>query len=220
MLEMITLAPLVSLALGLTGVVVGLLVGHFVLPAARRGRRLQTALDALHREHEDYRRQVTEHFDKTAVLVGDLTASYKAVYDHLASGARQLRHPALAGPAFKTPRLIVDGSAEPAGAGLPREPFAREDVPASRVVPAAPRPAPEPPAGASVPAQPPSSRPAFAGGTPAVPPLAAASVGPPAVAPAGPRPADPSPPLDVPARDATRADPAPPMEGAGGRRDA
>lgn len=125
MLEMITLAPLVSVTLAVVGIVAGLIVGHFALPAARRGRRLQTALDELQREHETYRHQVTAHFEKTAVLIGDLTASYKAVYDHLASGARDLAQPALAGPVFQT-RLIVDGSTDRGGADLPEEPFARE----------------------------------------------------------------------------------------------
>ena len=82
--------PIVAAALFLGGIVAGLAVGVFVLPAARRSKRLQTELDTAQAEHAQYKEGVTQHFHKTAELVGDMTRSYKAVYDHLADGAHAL----------------------------------------------------------------------------------------------------------------------------------
>ncbi len=79
-----------SVAVFVVGMACGLLAGHFVLPGQRRSRRLQAELDKALEEHTAYKASVTNHFHKTAELVGQLTESYKSVYDHLASGARSL----------------------------------------------------------------------------------------------------------------------------------
>ena len=126
MLEMIQDAPLVSLGLLAVGLVLGLVAGNFALPSVRRARRLQTEIETLRGEQERYQYQVTEHFQTTAVLLGDLTSSYKAVYEHLASGARSLSDPALSAHGFGVPRLIVDG-VEPDR--LPQEPIAHDTDP-------------------------------------------------------------------------------------------
>jgi uncharacterized membrane-anchored protein YhcB (DUF1043 family) len=108
------------------GLGAGLLLGHFVLPSAQRARRLQEEVDNLRAAHDRYQQRVTEHFQTTAVLIGDLTSSYKAVYEHLAAGARTLSDPALSGPGFGAPRLIVDSAEEAAPpaeeAGAPEAP--------------------------------------------------------------------------------------------------
>lgn len=44
----------------------------------------------LKRENEKFRNEVTEHFVETAQLINQLTDSYKAVFDHLSSGAEKL----------------------------------------------------------------------------------------------------------------------------------
>jgi len=44
----------------------------------------------LKRENEKFRNEVTEHFVETAQLINQLTDSYKAVFDHLSSGADKL----------------------------------------------------------------------------------------------------------------------------------
>ena len=135
MLEMIQDAPLVSLGLLVVGLVLGLVAGNFALPSVRRARRLQTEIETLRGEQERYQYQVTEHFQTTAVLLGDLTSSYKAVYEHLASGARSLSDPALSAHGFGVPRLIVDG-VEPDR--LPQEPIAHDTDPLAAPVPSAP----------------------------------------------------------------------------------
>jgi len=143
MIETIQAAPFVTLGLLAIGLALGLIAGIFVLPAAGRARRLQAEIERLRGDHDRYQRSVTDHFQTTAVLVGDLTSSYKAVYEHLASGARTLSDPALSSHGFGAPRLIVDG-AEPDR--LPQDPIAHDTDPVSESTPAGP-PASETPAG-------------------------------------------------------------------------
>ena len=40
--------------------------------------------------HEEYRENVSQHFDVTSVLINQMTGKYKEVYEHLASGAQDL----------------------------------------------------------------------------------------------------------------------------------
>ncbi len=128
MINTIQTAPFVTLGLLVIGVALGLIAGIFVLPAAGRARRLQAEIEALRGDHDRYQRSVTDHFQTTAVLVGDLTSSYKAVYEHLASGARTLSDPALTSHGFGAPRLIVDGAEQDR---LPQDPIAHDTDPMS-----------------------------------------------------------------------------------------
>lgn len=68
----------------LAGAVIGALVMWFI----RRKPDHSTA--ALAKKHEEFREEVSDHFLKTAELVNQMTHSYKAVYDHLRDGARDL----------------------------------------------------------------------------------------------------------------------------------
>ena len=84
-------------SLWLTGIVftaLGLALGSIVtyLVVARNGRtrKLQDELDQLKDRFTDYRDQVTQHFMRTSELVQEITQSYRAVYEHLASGAQNL----------------------------------------------------------------------------------------------------------------------------------
>jgi uncharacterized membrane-anchored protein YhcB (DUF1043 family) len=59
----------------------------------RLAAEAQGAQDELKRkrqEAEGYRGQVSEHFGDTSRLLRDLTLQYRAVYEHLAEGARDL----------------------------------------------------------------------------------------------------------------------------------
>ncbi len=51
---------------------------------------LESEMSALKQEFSSYRDEVTEHFHTTADLVHEMTQSYKAVYEHLASGSQEL----------------------------------------------------------------------------------------------------------------------------------
>jgi uncharacterized membrane-anchored protein YhcB (DUF1043 family) len=81
-----SVASVVFLAIG---VAVGAAAGHFFSPAIGEAKRLKADLDRIQHEHDSYRSSVNSHFRKTADLVGQMTKSYAAVYDHLAGGARR-----------------------------------------------------------------------------------------------------------------------------------
>lgn len=72
------------------GFVVGCLMTYFVIRRGTRAAQLKKELDRVRAEHEDYRRQVHDHFGKTSVLFQRMTGSYRAVYDHLVQGSQSL----------------------------------------------------------------------------------------------------------------------------------
>jgi hypothetical protein len=110
MLDLIAANPGLTAALVLAGAVLGLLVARLVLPGPKRVRKLEEQLEKAHKEHQAYRSNVTTHFQKTAELVGKMTESYKAVYDHLAYGSQTLagEYDALTSSVFGPPRIIHD----------------------------------------------------------------------------------------------------------------
>lgn len=110
---------LISVAIGgLLGFLTGRIQGG---ADARKRKEYEERLQRNESEMDDYRRQVTDHFMDTARLMQEMTANYKAVYEHLARGAQSLTN----GEA----QMIMDKSAE----RLVRQPesgeeFAPEDV--------------------------------------------------------------------------------------------
>lgn len=80
--------------------IVALAVGGaigFFLPHSSRIPRAPGArsaaeeeLEAMRDRHENYRRDVEMHFDKTAELLGQLLGNYREVHNHLAHGAECL----------------------------------------------------------------------------------------------------------------------------------
>lgn len=103
-------APFAAVAILIGGILFGALVARIVLPSRKQLRRLTADLEKLRAEHHAYRVRVTGHFETTSELVANMTASYKAVYDHLATGARSLCEPskALEAGEFGAPRLVFD----------------------------------------------------------------------------------------------------------------
>ena len=124
----ITLYAVILLAGGLAA---GFLLGRSTGALRRRVRelekdlrlasvRLEGAAEELKRSEQqlvDYRNQVVAHFSGTGEKLRDLTHQYRAVWDHLAEGART---------------LCPEGSLRlPAGLeALPPGPAARESAPA------------------------------------------------------------------------------------------
>jgi uncharacterized membrane-anchored protein YhcB (DUF1043 family) len=146
MIETIVSMPAVSLSLFVVGVVCGAVVASVVLPSRREVDRLTGELTALKSEHESYKGHVSEHFLKTSELVANMTASYKAVYDHLATGAQSLCSDtdALEAPKFGSPKLIFDPTIEVAQKPAPTpQPDVAESRPAAETPPEAPA-APQP----------------------------------------------------------------------------
>ncbi len=78
---------LIALAVG---ALIGLLLGRRLSPDRIRCQALEQELEAARAEASDYREEVAGHFSRTSELVHDLTLQYRAVYDHLADGARTL----------------------------------------------------------------------------------------------------------------------------------
>ncbi len=84
--------------------VAGFLLGRLTASHAARARELETQLESARKEgerarseleavlasQEQYRGEVADHFVGTADRLRDLALQYRAVYDHLALGARDL----------------------------------------------------------------------------------------------------------------------------------
>jgi uncharacterized protein len=85
MMEFVTVGNVLVLVVGIA---IGVAAGYVTFPQIRQARVLREQLDQALKQHEDYRASVNSHFRKTADLVGEMTRSYAAVYDHLATGAR------------------------------------------------------------------------------------------------------------------------------------
>lgn len=110
MLELISANSALVAALVFGGALVGGLVAWIALPSQKLVRTLERELDESRKQHSEYRDDVTDHFKKTAELVGEMTKSYKAVYDHLANGAQSfcVEQDALTSEVFGSPRIIHD----------------------------------------------------------------------------------------------------------------
>ncbi len=74
----------------LLGGAFGCIVTWLVSGRQGRTRQLQLELEELKERFSEYRDQVTRHFMRTSDLVQEMTQSYRAVYEHLASGAQSL----------------------------------------------------------------------------------------------------------------------------------
>ena len=80
-------------ALGIALLSIGLFVvgGGIGFYLARLGQAANSAkLDEVESEYDDYRRQVTEHFGKTAEQIHTIGQQYRDLYEHLASGSEAL----------------------------------------------------------------------------------------------------------------------------------
>ena len=74
----------------LIGLTLGWILSYAMTSRHGRTHQLQAELNQLKDHFRDYRDQVTHHFMRTSELVQEMTQSYRAVYEHLASGAQRL----------------------------------------------------------------------------------------------------------------------------------
>ena len=72
------------------GLGVGFLLAYLLLPRNGRIQALEEELRTAQSDHAAYRGKVDQHFRKTAELFEDMTGRYRAVYQHMASGAQML----------------------------------------------------------------------------------------------------------------------------------
>jgi len=74
----------------LTGMALGMLLLHFTGKENQQLRKLRSELAESKRENDAYRKQVSDHFTRTAMAVNQLTESYRTVHDELRVGASEL----------------------------------------------------------------------------------------------------------------------------------
>ena len=97
------------------GVIAGLYFARLDDVSNKQKIALQQKLDQSEQELSAYKSQVTDHFLKTAALVNSMTESYKAVHEHLASGATKLCGSQVSVEQLEMPdtKLLQDASAPP-----------------------------------------------------------------------------------------------------------
>lgn len=80
--------------ISLIAMVAGLLIGamgyRYFAPSKKHAEEVQSELDKAREELNQYKADVSQHFDRTAELVNDLAQNYVNVYQHLADGAQTL----------------------------------------------------------------------------------------------------------------------------------
>lgn len=81
---------IVALGCFLVGAAAGALLFKVFRSDEAQVRSLKQQLQKLSEEHENYKSNVHSHFGNTARLFGQLSDSYREVYQHMAEGARQL----------------------------------------------------------------------------------------------------------------------------------
>lgn len=102
-----------------------------------RAKALEAEVGTLKTDLNSYRDQVTGHFRTTAELVHQMTQSYKAVYEHLASGSQKLCSGEVMLELDEAPRLATStSSATPAASDTteshkPKATAAQPDAPAT-----------------------------------------------------------------------------------------
>ena len=94
---------LVGLIIFALGLAAGYALHYFLNPDHDRNKTLEAELQTLRQESSRYREQVTEHFQRTSTLVQDMTQSYRAVYEHLASSSQQLCGDRVSNPQLDLP---------------------------------------------------------------------------------------------------------------------
>lgn len=72
------------------GAIISIILYRFMSSSDNQAHKLEQDLSALTKEYDNYKTEVSEHFNKTSKLVGDLTSNYVEVYKHLSSGAIEL----------------------------------------------------------------------------------------------------------------------------------
>lgn len=84
---MIWLIAIGCLALG---IIIGALASAYLGGTPARIKELESQVKSLEERHDQYKDDVSDHFNVTADLIQQMTQSYKDVYQHLATGAQDL----------------------------------------------------------------------------------------------------------------------------------
>jgi len=80
--------------LALTTLIIGVFGGFVIARSSDRNKKradaLQSELETINVELNEYRGRVTQHFARTAELVDALAANSREIYNHLAEGSQKL----------------------------------------------------------------------------------------------------------------------------------
>jgi uncharacterized membrane-anchored protein YhcB (DUF1043 family) len=100
---------ILSFALGL---VLGCICTYLFLGRHSQTAHLREELGELREKFSDYRDHVSQHFTRTSELVQEMTQSYRAVYEHLATGAQELCEGEVETPSLDTSKkdLLVENA--------------------------------------------------------------------------------------------------------------
>lgn len=151
----VTLMWTVALITLAVGIAAGFVVAYWLVLKNKRADQLQQDLARHQREFHEYRDHVDEHFLRTSELFQDMTRQYRALYEHLATGAQSLCSDRLV-----TNRLNVPDSGpmveHKPGGGADTEPAGAVSGEPSAAQPAAAAPAPSEPVAQSTGQQPPA----------------------------------------------------------------
>jgi len=100
------------------GTIFGCIGAYLILGRHNQTARLQEELRELRQRFADYRDQVSRHFMRTSELVQEMTQSYRAVYEHLATGAQELCEEEADTPGLGAPgENLLAGGDQPVDAG-------------------------------------------------------------------------------------------------------
>lgn len=79
------------LGIGLViGIASGIYLSRLDMLKSKKQQQLEEDLERTRTELDSYRTEVARHFVQTSSLINNMTESYRAVFDHLSSGAREL----------------------------------------------------------------------------------------------------------------------------------
>ncbi|MGS2724191.1 YhcB family protein [Porticoccus sp. GXU_MW_L64] len=119
---MSTTVVITALICLVAGAVIGMLLSRLTNPEQQKVRELESKLQQAENSLKDYQQEVTEHFIQTSGLINNLTQSYKAVHEHMASSAMHLANPDISRQLVNAGTgKLTDNSSEPL-AGTPPEP--------------------------------------------------------------------------------------------------
>lgn len=98
----------------IVGGAVGFLLSYLLGVRDRHAAKLEDELAHLKADFSDYRGKVDAHFVETSELFQDMTERYRAVYEHLATGARSLCSEGLRTQRLDVPesRPLIEPAAE------------------------------------------------------------------------------------------------------------
>ncbi len=107
---------MVAILVAVAGLVVGMIIGGFIgaslSKSAKETKGLRSDLDQAHDELSAYKDQVKQHFSRTSELVNDMTSSYRAVHEHLASSSQKLCDGSVKSLDMETPELLASSNSK------------------------------------------------------------------------------------------------------------